>query len=91
MRVARLFRATVPATLVKKETAMNIELSEEQRQAILKGGPVRLALPEIGEEVVLLRATAYEEMKEALEDEQVRKAFRAAGLRSAIRWLGEPV
>lgn len=66
---------------------MSIELTEEQRQAVIKGEVVRLPVPEIGQEVVLLRADAYEDIREILEDERQQKAFRQAGLRCARRWL----
>jgi hypothetical protein len=66
-----------------------IELTEEQRQAILKGEPVRLSAPELGGDVVLLRGEQYESIRELLEDERQQQAFRQAGLRSALRWLKE--
>ena len=68
---------------------MSIELTEDQRQAVMNGEAVRLPAPEIGGEVVLLRAEEYESIRELLEDERQQKAFRAAGLRSATRWLKE--
>lgn len=66
---------------------MSIELTEEQRQAVLNGEAVRLPAPEIGGDVVLLRAEEYESIRELLEDEKQQKAFREAGLRSAVRWM----
>lgn len=66
---------------------MSIELTEEQRQAVIKGEVVRLALPEIGQDVILLRADAYEDIRAVLEDEKEQKAFRQAGLRCARKWL----
>ena len=66
---------------------MSIELTEEQRQAVMKGEPVRLTAPEIGGEVVLLRAEEFESIRELLEDERQQKAFREAGLRSAMCWM----
>lgn len=66
---------------------MSIELTEEQRQAVIKGEVVRLALPEIGQDVILLRADAYEDIREVLEDERQQKAFRQTGLRCARKWL----
>ena len=47
-----------------------IELTEQQRQAVKKGEAVRLRLPEIEEEVVLLSATQYLNMQEELEDQR---------------------
>ncbi len=48
-----------------------IDLTEQQRQAVKNGQAVRLALPEIGEDVVLLRATAYEDLQDKREQEAV--------------------
>ncbi len=39
-----------------------IELTELQRQALQKGEAVRLALPELAKEVVVLAAETYEEL-----------------------------
>jgi hypothetical protein len=66
---------------------MSIDLSEEQRQAVMKGEPVRLTVPEVGGDVVLLRADHYESIRELVEDQRQQKAFRQAGLRSALRWM----
>ena len=51
-----------------------IELTEEQRQAVKNGEAVRLPSAEIGEDVVLLRATQYEKIRELLEDEREQRA-----------------
>jgi len=68
---------------------MSIELTEEQRQAVINGEAVRIAAPEVGGDVVLLRAEQFESIRELLEDERQQKAFREAGLRSALRWMKE--
>jgi hypothetical protein len=73
--------------MAAKERAMTIELTEEQRQAVMKGEAVRLSAPEVGGDVVLLRAEHYDSLQELLEDERQQKAFREAGLRSAMRWM----
>ncbi len=62
-----------------------IELTEEQRQAVLKGEAVRVAAPEIGEDLVLLRATQYESIRELLEDEREHKAALAYSMKQAAR------
>jgi hypothetical protein len=46
-----------------------IALTEEQRQAIRSGEAIRLPAPEIGEDVVLMRATQYDSLRELAEDE----------------------
>jgi hypothetical protein len=70
-----------------KERAMTIELTEEQRQAMMKGEPVRLPVPEVGGDVVLVRAEEYDSIRELLEDQALQRGFRQAGLRSALRWM----
>jgi hypothetical protein len=52
-----------------KETNM-IELTEQQRQAVKNGEAIRVAASEIGEDVVLLRASQYERLRELLEDQR---------------------
>ena len=52
-----------------------IELTEEQRQAAKNGEAVRVAAPEIGEDVVLLRAAQYENMRDLLEDQHEQQAI----------------
>ena len=45
-----------------------IELTEKQREAVKNGEAIRVAAPEIGEDVVLLRASEYETMQELITD-----------------------
>jgi len=44
-----------------------IELSEEQRQNVLQGKPVRVSMPELGTDCVVLRADVYERLRSVLE------------------------
>ncbi len=68
-----------------------IELTEQQRQAVLDGQPVELTPAEIGRKVVLLRADAYEEIREILQEERTRKALSTvAGRNAAARMSEEP-
>ena len=46
-----------------------IELTQEQRQNILQGNPVRVAAPEFGTDCVVLRADVYERLRSVLEEE----------------------
>jgi hypothetical protein len=64
-----------------------LELTEAQRRSVLQGEAVRLALPEIGEGVVLMRADAYEEIREILEDERQRRAIAKVALKNVARRL----
>lgn len=54
-----------------------IDLTEEQRQAVKNGEAIRLVAPEIGEDVVLLRAAQYENMCELLDDRREQEAVVA--------------
>jgi hypothetical protein len=49
--------------------AIMIELSEEQRQSVLQGKPVRVAMPELGTDCVVLRADVYERLRSILEED----------------------
>ena len=51
-----------------------IELTEQQRQAVKNGEAVHVVAPEIGEDLVLLTAKLYENMRESLEDQREQKA-----------------
>ncbi|MCI0377000.1 MAG: hypothetical protein L0215_05305 [Gemmataceae bacterium] len=68
---------------------MPIELTQAQYQAVRRGEPVRLSLPEVGEDVVLLRAAAFDGLKELLEEDQERKAIAATALETAAKWAKE--
>lgn len=46
-----------------------IELSEEQRQNVLQGNPVRLAMPDLGTDCVVMRADVYERLRSVLEED----------------------
>lgn len=48
-----------------------IELSEQQRQAVKNGQAVRIALPEIGEDIVVLRLAAYEDLQDKRQQDAV--------------------
>ncbi len=63
-----------------------MKLTVEQIEAVKKGDPVRISMPEIGKDVVLLRAEDYEEIREALDDERARRALAQAGLEAASHW-----
>jgi hypothetical protein len=66
-------------------------ITPELRQAVDAAGdePVRLEDPETHRAYVLLKAEVYDRIREDLEDERHRAAFRDAGLRSATRWMKE--
>jgi hypothetical protein len=76
-RMLKLRKLLQLGRLLRKEAIM-IELTEEQRQAVKNGEAIRVTAVEIGEDVVLLRATQYEAIRELLEDRRERRSFRAA-------------
>jgi hypothetical protein len=67
-----------------KEANM-IELTEQQRQAVKNGEAVRVAAPEIGEDVVLLRAAEYESIREFLEDQREQQAVLRYAMKQAAK------
>ena len=62
-----------------------IELTEEQRQAVKNGEAVRVAAPEIGEDVVLLRATQCQTLRELLEDQREQQAVLRYSMKQAAK------
>ena len=68
---------------------MSIELTEAQRQAFLKGEPVQVRAPELGEDAVLLRATTFEEYCDIVRDEREQAVFRAFARKQAARLAQE--
>jgi hypothetical protein len=69
--------------------AMNIELTEEQKQAVRNGEAVRLTVPELDSDVVLLRAEQYENLLEFSEDEREKAAWAKLARKAANRWAEE--
>ena len=51
-----------------------IELTDKQREAVKNGEAIRVAAPEIGEDVVLLRVSEYENLQELLADSREQDA-----------------
>lgn len=48
-----------------------IDLTEEQRQKVLQGIPVRVSVPNLGIDCVVLRAETYDRLRSTLEDDEV--------------------
>jgi hypothetical protein len=70
--------------MTEKEVPM-IELTQQQQQAVKNGEAIRVAAPEIGEDVVLLRATQYENMRELLEDQHEQRAVLRYSMQQAAK------
>ena len=60
-----------------------IELTEEQKQAIKNGEAVRVAASKLGEAVIVLRADLYEDVREIVEEERVRRLLASVAARNA--------
>src|ERR1700677_2178284 len=56
---------------------MTIELTDDQRQSLRKGEPVRLSVPEAGGTVVLLREDQYEALRHLQKDDEDRRLEEA--------------
>jgi hypothetical protein len=62
-----------------------IELTDQEREAVRSGEAIRVAAPAIGEDVVLLRATEYEKMRELLDDQRDQRAVLNYSMRQAAK------
>jgi hypothetical protein len=61
-----------------------ILLSDEQRTSVEKGDAVRVMAPDLGKEVVVLRADLYESIKEILREEEERRAMAEIAAENAL-------
>jgi hypothetical protein len=75
-----------------KEVAM-IELTDEQASVLKQGYPVRVSVPELGGDVVVVQAAVRESTEsvllETLDEIRERAAFSSPGRRSAASWMAE--
>ena len=62
-----------------------IELTEQQREAVKNGEAIRISAPEIGEDVVLLRAAQYESIRELQEDRREQQAVMRYAMKQASK------
>ena len=61
-----------------------ILLTDEQRTAVEKGDAVRVMAPDLGQEVVLLRADLYESIKQLLREEEERRGIAEIAMENAL-------
>jgi hypothetical protein len=61
-----------------------INLTAEQQSALDKGEPVRTLAPEIGKEVVVLRADLYDTIRDLLQEERELKRISEIGMKNAL-------
>lgn len=68
-----------------------LELTEEQLQSVHRGDLIELAPPEIGNKVVLLRADAFEGVREIWQQERTQRAISTDAACNAAARAEEPV
>ncbi len=73
-----------PAVAWAGRMATMIERTEEQRRAVMNGEAIRVPLPDIGDEVVLLRAAHYEHLQQLLKDEREEQAILRYSMGQAV-------
>ncbi len=66
-----------------------IQLTQEQSQALRNGEAVRLPMPELGKEVVLLCGADFARIQMLLEDDREKAAWASLGRKAAKRWAEE--
>ncbi len=66
-----------------------IELTEEQRSAVEQGDPIRVMAPDLGKEVVVLRADLYDTVRELLEEERQRRIIARIAMRNAATRMND--
>lgn len=62
-----------------------IELTEQERQAVRNGEAIRVAVPEIGEDLILLSAAQYESIRELLEDQREQRTVLHYAMKQAAK------
>lgn len=68
---------------------MGIEVSEQQRQAIIEGQPVVLRPTGWSQELILVRADTFRELGEQLESQREQAAWAKLGRLAATHWASE--
>jgi hypothetical protein len=78
--------------LEEKEVTM-IELTDEQAGVLKQGYPVRVFVPELGGDIVVIRAAQRESMEsvlqETLDEIRERSALSQLGRQAAVSWMKE--
>ncbi len=77
--------------MAEKETAVSIELTQEQQRALdtLQEEPPRVVDPRTKAAYVLVPEEDYESIRAILQDEKSQKAIRAVALRNAVGRMNE--
>jgi hypothetical protein len=64
-----------------------IELTVEQRQALLQGEPVRFLDPDLNQELVLCPASLFQHLQAILEDEKEQEVWVKSSMQNLARRL----
>ena len=64
-------------------------LTAEQLDALKRGDTVRVSSAEVGEDLIVVRASTLEELTESLQDENEKRAWAKLGMHAASRWAKE--
>jgi hypothetical protein len=79
-------------TLTQREVTM-IELTDEQASVLKQGYPVRVVVPELGGDVVVVLAAQAEStesvLQETLDEIREKAAVSKLGRRAAVSWMKE--
>ena len=62
-----------------------IDLTEQQWQAIKTGEAIRVSAPEIGEDVILLRAPDYDSLLDLVADQREQRCVLRYSMKQAAR------
>jgi hypothetical protein len=62
-----------------------IELTEQQQDAVRNGEAIRVAAPEIGEDIVVMTATLFKNIQESLDDQREQDAVLRYSMKQAAK------
>lgn len=64
-------------------------LTADQVESLKRGEPLRLAAPELGEDIVVLRASDFEDLRERREDQQEKRVRAEQARKARDSWVRE--
>ena len=64
-------------------------LTADQIESLQRGDPVRIASPDVGEDLVVLRASTFEELRELLEERPEKRAWAELARKARDAWARE--
>lgn len=66
-----------------------MDLTQEQIEALERGDAVRVSVPQIEEDLVILRSSVLAELEAILENEREKDAWSKLGMQAASEWARE--